>query len=667
MVVKSTKRVCVLGSGASGLCAARHAVDAGYDVTVFEQQQSLGGTWLYSPQINSFSSLYEKMFTNLPKQIMSFEHLPLDTAGPESFIHHREVLAYLERYAKPIRQLIKFSTVVTKIQREGAEWLVTVKPVQAPLTNGQTNGAINDQLTKTETFTFDILFVCNGHFSQPKIPIFADKLKLPWLHCHNYRRPHGYTNKNIVVVGAGPSGVDVAMQVYMLHNREHKFGLPNNVEENARLVGVDEDGRTLLLENGEHLDEIDAVIFCTGYVYETPFCDKDIIEIKEKGRYLSPLYLHCIHTQYPTSLFFIGLCWNLIPFVCFDHQVNYALALVDGTAQVPSSDEMARFEDDRLRYLKENGKPPSSFHGLANTQWCYFNLLAKLANRPCLPPVIEKIYDHVHDQRTTNLATFIPYHLERAYGPEFSQITNDLFIYRVNNVVLKIRVDLDKRKMETLDENLIENLYGCSERIVGNRFITYQWSSSREFIHFDLYHINNIHSSLQSFRLKAEPPNFFNFFHIFEDKLYFFSKFDQRNRNADPNILNLGGLHVYDLKSGEKETYSTTALPIFHYSPPANIIRLQRLFIQKAFWLDSKLYVRVKEVENNCPFYHLIVLDILTLQWRLIADANIEMKLSALVDENGMLNLINMDNKEQVYYRIGLNPINTIITKWIPV
>lgn len=121
MVVKGSKRVCVLGAGASGLCtgklelkdpsfifiSARHAVDAGYDVTVFEQQRSLGGTWLYSPEINSFSSLYEKMFTNLPKQIMGFEHLPFETAGPESFVHHREVLAYLERYAKPIRHLIK--------------------------------------------------------------------------------------------------------------------------------------------------------------------------------------------------------------------------------------------------------------------------------------------------------------------------------------------------------------------------------------------------------------------------------------------------------------------------------------------------------------------------------------------------------------------------------
>jgi hypothetical protein len=152
---------------------------------------------------------------------------------------------------------------------------------------------------------------------------------------------------------------------------------------------------------------------------ETPFCDKDLVEVKENGRYLSPLYLHCVHTQYPTSLFFIGLCWNLIPFVCFDAQVNYALALLDGTAQLPSKQEMARFQEDRLRFvseqyktyllfrnLKEKDEPAGFFHRLADDQWTYFNLLAKLANRPCLPPVIQKIYAHVHDQRTLNLVTF---------------------------------------------------------------------------------------------------------------------------------------------------------------------------------------------------------------------------------------------------------------------
>jgi hypothetical protein len=56
----------------------------------------------------------------------------------------------------------------------------------------------------------------------------------------------------------------------MLHNQKQKFGLPENVQENARMVDVDGDGRTLLLANGDKL-EVDAVIFCTGYVCKLSF------------------------------------------------------------------------------------------------------------------------------------------------------------------------------------------------------------------------------------------------------------------------------------------------------------------------------------------------------------------------------------------------------------
>jgi hypothetical protein len=125
--------------------------------------------------------------------------------------------------------------------------------------------------------------------------------------------------------------------------------MPSNVFDNARVIGVAEDGRTLLLENGEELPNMDAVIFCTGYYYEVPFCDRSIIDLKSNGRYLSPLYLHCVNIHYPTSLFFIGLNQNLIPFVCFDYQISYALALVGGTARVPPKEEMEQFEVDRLR------------------------------------------------------------------------------------------------------------------------------------------------------------------------------------------------------------------------------------------------------------------------------------------------------------------------------
>jgi hypothetical protein len=142
--------------------------------------------------------------------------------------------------------------------------------------------------------------------------------------------------------------------------------------------------------------------------------------------------------------------------------------------------------------------------------------------------------------------------------------------------------------METVDVKTIERLCGYSERIVGDRYIVYQRSISNDFVNFDLFHIDDIHEPLQSFRMNVSlppEPHFFSLFHIFEDKLYFFSKFDHQNANVGRAILNLGAIHVYDMKSGRKEKLATSALPIFHYSPPSNLTRVVGPMI-----LNSSIY-----------------------------------------------------------------------------
>jgi cation diffusion facilitator CzcD-associated flavoprotein CzcO len=41
----------VIGAGAAGLVTARELRKEGHDVVVFEQQEQLGGTWLYTDQV----------------------------------------------------------------------------------------------------------------------------------------------------------------------------------------------------------------------------------------------------------------------------------------------------------------------------------------------------------------------------------------------------------------------------------------------------------------------------------------------------------------------------------------------------------------------------------------------------------------------------------------
>ena len=69
-----TKRVAIIGAGASGLCAVKHLLSSNenqsqihFEPIIFEQQSVLGGTWVYEDLsktkegAESFSSIYKNL------------------------------------------------------------------------------------------------------------------------------------------------------------------------------------------------------------------------------------------------------------------------------------------------------------------------------------------------------------------------------------------------------------------------------------------------------------------------------------------------------------------------------------------------------------------------------------------------------------------------------
>lgn len=49
-------KIAVIGGGPSGLCAAKHAKDQNYDVTIYEQTSRIGGVWVYVDNIGEDKS-----------------------------------------------------------------------------------------------------------------------------------------------------------------------------------------------------------------------------------------------------------------------------------------------------------------------------------------------------------------------------------------------------------------------------------------------------------------------------------------------------------------------------------------------------------------------------------------------------------------------------------
>lgn len=58
----------VIGAGPSGLCTARHAVQKGFEVTVYERNEDIGGQWLYTDKTGKDEyglNIHTAMYKNL--------------------------------------------------------------------------------------------------------------------------------------------------------------------------------------------------------------------------------------------------------------------------------------------------------------------------------------------------------------------------------------------------------------------------------------------------------------------------------------------------------------------------------------------------------------------------------------------------------------------------
>ena len=66
-------RVAVVGAGPGGLVAAKHALEAGFDATVFEASDDLGGQWHTAA---AHSGIWPGMHTNTSGAMTAFSDGP---------------------------------------------------------------------------------------------------------------------------------------------------------------------------------------------------------------------------------------------------------------------------------------------------------------------------------------------------------------------------------------------------------------------------------------------------------------------------------------------------------------------------------------------------------------------------------------------------------------
>jgi dimethylaniline monooxygenase (N-oxide forming) len=194
-------RIAVIGAGACGLVAAKCLRDESLEPVVFEQASHIGGLWQYSDALGAREGrAYRSLRTNTSKQVMAFSDYPFPPAVPD-FPHHTDVLTYLHGYVDHfgLRDHIRLNTIVEAVLPDGrGRWTIRSRSVET-----------------TTTEPFDAVVVCSGLYSQPLLPPYpgAAGYQGRVVHSSDYRVPDAFTDQDVVIVGIGSSGADIAVEV----------------------------------------------------------------------------------------------------------------------------------------------------------------------------------------------------------------------------------------------------------------------------------------------------------------------------------------------------------------------------------------------------------------------------------------------------------------------
>ena len=221
-VVDRSEAFCVIGAGPAGLTAAKNLLAVGVDVDVLEQEPDLGGNWHYG---QSSSSVYRSIHTITSKAFTEYTDFPMPAHYP-TFLGHRHALEYLRSYAEAfgVSDRIAYGRGVRGVERdeERGGWLV--------------------ELDGGERRRYAAVVIANGHLWKPRYPSYPGTFDGLTVHSGEYKTPDVLRGRRVLVVGAGNSGCDIAVEASLHAERtfhstrrgyhywpKYQFGLPSDV------------------------------------------------------------------------------------------------------------------------------------------------------------------------------------------------------------------------------------------------------------------------------------------------------------------------------------------------------------------------------------------------------------------------------------------------------
>ncbi|MFL5993274.1 MAG: flavin-containing monooxygenase [Streptomyces sp.] len=178
-------RTIVIGAGPHGLAAAALLRRSGVPAVILERSDRVGASWAQRYD-------YLRLHTTLGASKLPGLSVPRQ-AGP--WVSRDDYVRYLESYVAHHKLDVRVTTPVQRIERaepgSGAQWLVHTPDGPVPA------GAV---------------VVATGRCHTPNVPDWPGRSTFTGtlLHSAHYRSPAPYRGRDVLVVGAGNSGTEIA-------------------------------------------------------------------------------------------------------------------------------------------------------------------------------------------------------------------------------------------------------------------------------------------------------------------------------------------------------------------------------------------------------------------------------------------------------------------------
>ena len=392
----AAQKVCVIGAGSSGIAACQVLNARGISFDCFEKGSEVGGNWRYEND-NELSSAYRSLHINTSRGLMAYRTYPMPDDYPD-YPNHFQIARYFDAYVDhfALREKIRFRTEVRGVVPVDGEWEVMVQARDGDRESHRyravliANGHHWDPRWPEPPFPGSDRFegeqIHVHHYREPEVlrdkrvlvlgignsatdiaveaSRIAEKTFLA-MRRGAYVMPKYLNGKPTdeaasklltmmplavqrFVLGRMLGLTAGDMTAYGLPEPDHKL-LEAHPTVSAELLSrlghgdievkpnIDQfsGGRTVRFVNGSE-EEIDLVVYCTGYKISFPFFD-DLISARENRL---PLYRRVVSVEHP-GLYFIGLIQPLgaiMPLA--EAQAEWVADLLGGRGTLPPPAEM---------------------------------------------------------------------------------------------------------------------------------------------------------------------------------------------------------------------------------------------------------------------------------------------------------------------------------------